>query len=230
LTKKYITTKSINGIKSDSDVQRSVQDELKWEPGVSDSSKIGVAVNKGVVTLTGFVSSYAEKWAAERAAKRVSGVNALVVELQVQLPGYVKKSDADIAKAAENALSWDVLVPADSVSVMVENGWVTLDGNVNWQYQRSAAEDAVRGLTGVTGVSNTIAVKPTVSPTNIKSQIEAALERNAILDAENINVQIDGRKVILTGTVSSWAEREEAEAAAWAAPGVTDLKDSLTIA
>jgi osmotically-inducible protein OsmY len=217
-------------MKDDSDVQRSVQDELKWEPGVSDAPKIGVAVKDGVVTLTGFVSSYAEKWAAERAAKRVSGVNALAVELQVQLPGYAKKSDADIAKAAEHALSWDVLVPASSVSVMVEHGWVTLDGDLNWQYQRSAAEDAVRGLTGVTGISNRIAVKPTVSPTDIKSKIEAALKRNAILDAESINVQTDGGKVTLTGTVSSWAERDEAEAAAWAAPGVTDLKDALTIA
>ena len=217
-------------MKSDSDVQRSVQDELKWEPGVSDASKIGVAVKDGVVTLTGFVSSYAEKWAAERAAKRVSGVNALAVELQVQLPGYAKKSDADIAKAAEHALSWAVLVPASSVSVMVEHGWVTLDGNLNWQYQRSAAEDAVRGLTGVIGISNRIAVKPTVSPIDIKSKIEAALKRNAILDAESINVQTDGGKVTLTGTVSSWAERDEAEAAAWAAPGVTDLKDALTIA
>jgi osmotically-inducible protein OsmY len=217
-------------MKGDSDVQRSVQDELKWEPGVSDASKIGVAVKDDVVTLTGFVSSYAEKWAAERAAKRVSGVNALAVELQVQLPGYAKKSDADIAKAAEHALSWDVLVPASSVSVMVERGWVTLDGNLNWQYQRSAAEDAVRGLTGVIGISNRIAVKPTVFPTDIKSKIEAALKRNAILDAESINVQTDGGKVTLTGTVSSWAERDEAEAAAWAAPGVTDLKDALTIA
>jgi osmotically-inducible protein OsmY len=217
-------------MKSDSDVQRSVQDELKWEPGVSDASKIGVAVKDGVVTLTGFVSSYAEKWAAERAAKRVSGVNALAVELQVQLPGYAKKSDADIAKAAEHALSWDVLVPASSVSVMVERGWVTLEGNLNWRYQRSAAEDAVRGLTGVIGISNRIAVKPTVSPTDIKSKIEAALKRNAILDAESINVQTDGGKVTLTGTVSSWAERDEAEAAAWAAPGVTELKDALTIA
>jgi osmotically-inducible protein OsmY len=217
-------------MKGDSDVQRSVQDELKWEPGVSDVSKIGVAVKDGVVTLTGFVSSYAEKWAAERAAKRVSGVNALAVELEVQLPGYAKKSDADIAKAAEHALSWDVLVPASSVSVMVEHGWVTLDGNLNWQYQRSAAEDAVGGLTGVTGISNRIVVKPTVSPTDIKSKIEAALKRNAILDAESINVQTDGGKVTLTGTVSSWAERDEAEAAAWAAPGVTDLKDALTIA
>jgi osmotically-inducible protein OsmY len=217
-------------MKGDSDVQRSVQDELKWEPGVSDASKIGVAVKDGVVTLTGFVSSYAEKWAAERAAKRVSGVNALAVELQVQLPGYAKKSDADIAKAAEHALSWDVLVPASSVSVMVERGWVTLDGNLNWQYQRSAAQDAVRGLTGVIGISNRIAVKPTVSPTDIKSKIEAALKRNAILDAESINVQTDGGKVTLTGTVSSWAERDEAEAAAWAAPGVTDLKDARRIA
>ena len=217
-------------MKGDSDVQRSVQDELKWEPGVSDASKIGVAVKDGVVTLTGFVSSYAEKWAAERAAKRVSGVNAMAVELEVQLPGHAKKSDADIAKAAEHALSWDVLVPAGSVSVMVEHGWVTLDGNLNWQYQRSAAEDAVGGLTGVTGISNRIAVKPTVSPIDIKSKIEAALKRNAILDAESINVQTDGGKVTLTGTVSSWAERDEAEAAAWAAPGVTDLKDAITIA
>jgi osmotically-inducible protein OsmY len=217
-------------MKTDSDLQRSVQDELKWEPGVGDSTKIGVAVKDNVVTLTGFVSSYAEKWAAERAAKRVSCVNALAIELRVQLPDHAKKTDADIAEAAANALSWDISVPTDSVSVIVENGWVTLDGSVNWQYQRLVAEDAVGALTGVTGVFNRITMKPAITPADIKSKIEAALKRNAILDAEYINVQTDGGKVTLTGTVSSWAQREEAEAAAWAAPGVSDLTDTLRIA
>ena len=216
-------------MKNDSDVQSRVQDELNWEPGISDASKIGVTVNDGVVTLTGIVSSHFEKWAAERAAKRVFGVKALAVELEVKPFGSFKRTDTDIAKAVESALGWDVTVPNDRVKVMVENGWVTLEGNVDWQYQRSNAEDDVINLAGVTGVSNKITVKPTVAPADVKTKIEAALKRNAILDAQHIKVQADGSKVTLSGNVSSWTEREEAEDAAWAAPGVTEVKNNITI-
>ncbi|HUL10663.1 MAG TPA: BON domain-containing protein [Methylococcaceae bacterium] len=216
-------------MKNDSEVQRSVQEELKWEPGVTNASKIGVAVKDGIVTLTGTVNSHFEKWAAERAAKRVFGVNALAVELEVKLPVFAKRTDTDIAKAAENALNWDATLPNDCVKVMVENGWVTLEGNVDWQYQRSSAEDDVRYLTGIRGVSNKIVLKPTVAPGEIKSKIEAAFKRSAILDAQHIKVKADGSKVTLSGSVSSWTEREEAEDAAWAAPGVTEVKNSITI-
>lgn len=216
-------------MKYDSDVQRNVQDALSWEPGISDSSEIGVAVKDGVVTLSGEVSSYAEKWLAETAAKRVYAVNGLAVELEVNLPSSARRTDADIARAAKNVLDWDSSVPIDSVKVTVEDGWVTLEGNLDWQYQRSSAEDDVYGLTGVKGVSNEIVVKPMVEPADVKAKIEAALKRSAIVDAHRINVQANGGTVTLTGNVSSWAERDEVEDAAWAAPGVTNVKNSVTI-
>jgi osmotically-inducible protein OsmY len=216
-------------MKSDSEVQRSVQDELSWEPSIYDSSKIGVGVKDGVVTLTGTVNSYFEKSAAERAAKRVFGVKALAVELTVTPVDSLKRTDTDIAKAAEDALNWDVAVPNDRIEVTVEDGWVTLDGNVDWQYQKRGAENDVKNLSGVIGVSNNIFVKPAVTPADIKSKIEAALRRNAVLDAQNITVQANGSKVTLTGNVSSWKERDEADDAAWAAPGVTDVKNLITI-
>jgi osmotically-inducible protein OsmY len=216
-------------MKNDSEVQRNVQEELKWEPGVTNSSEIGVAVKDGVVTLTGTVDSYYEKWAAERAAKRVFGVKALASDLAVKVPGSDVRTDADIAQAAENALNWDVSLPDNPLEVTVENGWVTLEGNVDWQYQRTNAEDDVYWLTGVRGVTNEIVVKPTVAAADIKSKIEAALKRYALLDAQYIKVQADGGKVTLSGNVTSWAERDEAEDAAWAAPGVTDVVNNITI-
>ena len=214
---------------NDSDVQKGVQDELKWEPGLTHPSKIGVAVKDGVVTLTGTVDSYFEKWAAERAVKRVFGVNALAEELEVKLPNSTERTDAEIARAAENALQWTVSVSAGRVKVMVERGWLTLQGKVDSEYQRSSAELAVRGLIGVKGISNEIDVTPTVTPMEVKTKIDAAFQRSAMLDARSINAQVDHGTVTLTGTVRSWAEREEAEHVAWAAPGVSKVKNLIRL-
>jgi osmotically-inducible protein OsmY len=214
-------------MKNDVDLQRDVFDELKWEPAVH-STHIGVIVKDGVVTLEGTVDSYPEKWAAERAVKRVAGVKALE-ELEVRIPGSGKQTDADVAEAAENALKWDVLVPSDRIKVTVEKGFLTLEGQIDWEFQRSAAKKAVLNLEGVTGVANEITVKPKVAPTDIKAKIEAALKRNAILDAQRIQVDADGGKVTLRGCVNSWTERDEAEGAAWSAPGVSEVKDLITV-
>ena len=202
--------------------------ELKWEPSVN-ATQIGVEVKDGIVTLAGHVGSFSEKWSAERAAQRVAGVKALTIEIEVALEGASKRSDADIARSAENVLQWMTYLTKDRVKVMVENGWITLSGDVDWGFQRQAAAAAVRYLMGVRGVSDQIAIKSHVSPNVVKSDIEAALKRRAHAQAHNISVAVNGTEVTLSGTTHSWAERELASNSAWGSPGVRNVVDNITI-
>jgi osmotically-inducible protein OsmY len=215
--------------RTDAQIQTDVLAELKWEPRVQPN-EIGVAVKNGVVTLTGVVNSYSKRWAAEEAAHRVRGVKAVANDIEVRLSTDNQKTDADIAAAAVRALQWDAFVPVDKLDVTVSNGWVTMKGEIEWQYQKQDAERVVRRLTGVTGVTNLITVKPRVAPSELKQKIEQALVRSVQTDAKRINVEVDGDSVILTGTVKSWAEREEAEREAWAAPGVASVDNRISIA
>ncbi|NNF56816.1 MAG: BON domain-containing protein [Rhodothermaceae bacterium] len=215
-------------MKSDAMIKLDVTDELDWEPSV-DATHIGVAVEEGVVTLSGTISTYAEKRAAAEAALRVQGVRALADEIEVRLPGAHVRTDTDIARAAANALTWDTLIPEEALDVKVDEGIVTLSGEVPWQYQRAQAADAVSGLTGVQRVVNLIRVKPFVSADNLKEQIEKAFERTAREDARKVEVDVLAGEVTLSGTVNSMAERQEAVRVAWAAPGVTDVHDHLVV-
>jgi len=215
-------------MKTDTQLQQDVMAELKWEPAVH-AAQIGVEVKDGVVTLAGEVSSYAEKWNAERAAQRVNGVKALAVEMEVKLSTFGKRSDADIAESAKNILGLTSSLPGDTIKVMVEGGWLTLSGQVEWQYQRQDAASSLRYLPGVTGVSNQIAIKPSVSALVVKSDIEAALKRRAADDAKTIAVEVKGSDVTLTGSVHSWAERELATRSAWGTAGVRHVVDKMNI-
>ena len=216
-------------MKTDSQLQQDVSAELKWEPSI-DASAIGVEVKDGVVTLAGHVGNYAQKWDAERAAQRVPGVRALAVEMDVRLFGLGKRADGDIARAAENVLSWMSVLPKDSVKLIVEGGWITLGGVVEWQYQKEAATAAVRSLMGVTGVSDNIAIAPKASLSSIETDIEAALKRRAAFDAPKVAVKVNGHEVTLSGTVGTWAERDLAFNCAWGAPGVRKVVDDITVA
>ena len=205
-----------------------VEDELEWEPRI-DAADIGVAVEDGVVTLMGHVSSFAEKLAAEDAAKRVKGVRAIAQEIEVRLSGRPKTDDDEIARKAADVLDWDVSVPDGKVQVRVQNGWVTLSGEVDWNYQRDAAKWRVASLPGVRGVSNSIMVTKRATPNDIKDRIEKALVRHAETEAKGIRVSVVDGKGTLDGSIDAWHDREVAEQAAWAAPGVTMVEDRLRL-
>ncbi len=215
-------------MKSDKDLQHDVMEDLRWDPSI-DASKIGVAASDGVVTLTGAVPSYFQKQAAERISKRVVGVRAVANDIEVQLPSAVEKSDAGIAITALNALTWSSSVPDETIKVSVSKGWVTLEGKVEWNYQREAAEKAVEELIGVKGVTNRICVSPHIKSREVKHEIKAALHRYAELESRNIEVEATDSTVTLRGSVRSWAERKEAENAAWMAPGVTQVKNEIVV-
>jgi osmotically-inducible protein OsmY len=214
-------------MKTDALLQQDVVAELQWEPGVH-AARIGVEVRDGVVTLAGEVDTYAEKVLAEHAALRVAGVRALAVEMKVSITPFGKQSDHDIARSAGNILGWISFVPKDAVKVLVEDGWLTLSGEVDWQYQRQDAAASVRNLPGVTGVSNQIAIKPSLAKV-VRSDIEAALNRRALGDASTIVVDVSGADVTLSGKVQSWAERDLASRSAWSASGVRNVIDKMTV-
>jgi osmotically-inducible protein OsmY len=213
---------------TDKDLKQHVQSALDWEPSL-DAGDIGVSVNEGVVTLRGNVGSYVEKITAERVALRVYGVKAVANDLAVHLPSVYERTDTEIAQAAVAALQWHTMLPHDRVTVTVTKGWLGLNGTLDWQYQRDAAARAVRDLTGVKGVTNNITVTPRVKTTDVRDKIEAAFKRSAAIDARRVDVTAENGRVILSGNVHSWAERQEAERAAWAAPGVTQVDDRLIV-
>jgi osmotically-inducible protein OsmY len=217
-------------MKTDEQLQQDVMEELKWEPAV-EASTIGVEAKDGVVTLAGHVETYPQKWAAERAAQRVSGVKGVVVEIDVSLPGSSKRKDADIVQAARYALEWNASVPPGAIKILVSDGMVTLSGEVDWAFQRSAALAAVRNLMGVRELDNQIALKPhPVRVGDVKKKIQSALQRQAQLDAKAISIDVDGTSVTLGGVVDSWSERTAARNAAWSAPGVQYVIDNLSVA
>lgn len=216
-------------MKTDRQLQQDVIEELGWDPSV-DAARIGVEAKDGIVTLSGHVDSYPQRWSAERAAQRVAGVKGVAVEIAVELAGSHKRDDADLALAARNALAWNVSVPEKAIKLTVHNGWITLSGEVDWAYQRWAAVAAVRDLVGVAGVNDEIVIKAHVQPKDVKSKIEAALQRLANHEAKAISVDIDAAGgVTLSGRVESWAERNAARHAAWAAPGVKTVVDRISV-
>jgi osmotically-inducible protein OsmY len=215
-------------MKSDSEIERDVREELKWEPHL-DAADIAVAVKDGVVTLAGFTKSYTDRLEAELAAKRVAGVHAVANDIEVRLPAIDQRPDPDIARDAVVALKSELPISHDRIKIIVKDGWITLEGAVEWQYQKTTAETAVRRVKGVKGVTNVITVKPKVEPSELQRKIMEAFKRNAEVDANRITVEAHGSEVILKGTVRSWIEREEAERVAWSAPGITHVEDRIVV-
>lgn len=213
---------------NDNALQREVLDELQFEPSLN-AAEIGVAAKDGVVTLSGYVDSYMQKLTAEKATKRVRGVRGVAEEIEVRIPMSTKRTDAEIARAVVNALEWDVRVPNEKIMVKLEDAWLTLEGQVDWAYEKEAAMESVRDLTGVRGVSNLISVRPHVGTVEIKDRIREAFRRSAELDADRIRVEAADGKVTLSGSVHSLLERDEAGRVAWAAPGVAKVENNLTV-
>jgi osmotically-inducible protein OsmY len=215
-------------MRTDADIERDVKEELKWDPDL-DATDIAISVHDGVVTLAGFTKSYTDKYEAEAAAKRVAGVAGVANDIEVRLPALDDRPDPDIARDAVAAIKSQLPISSERIKVVVKNGWVTLEGQAEWQYQRNTAETAVRRIKGVKGVTNSIVLKPRAEPNEIKKKIQEAFKRNAEVDANRITVEANGSEVILKGSVRSWIEREEAERAAWAAPGVTKVEDRIVV-
>jgi osmotically-inducible protein OsmY len=215
-------------MKSDSEIERDVRDELKWDPDL-DAEDIAVSVKNGVVTLAGFTKSYTDRLEAEAAAKRVAGVLAVANDIEVRLPAIDQRPDPDIARDAVAAMKSALPISYDRIKPIVKGGWITLEGAVEWQYQKSTAEAAVRKVKGVKGVTNVITVKPKLEPSELQRKIMEAFKRNAEVDASRITVEANGSEVILKGTVRSWIEREEAERVAWSAPGITRVDDRIVV-
>jgi osmotically-inducible protein OsmY len=227
---KFYPVEDTGGVamKTDDDIKRDVEEELRWDPDI-DSTYVAVVVKDGIVALTGYIPSYAQKFQAEMDAKRVAGVLGVANDIEVRVPALDQKPDPEIARDAVNALTKQLPFSSQNLKVVVHDGWVTLEGEAEWNYQRERAEEAVRWVKGVKGVVNSIQVKPKVTPVDIKKKIEEAFKRNAEIDANQIDVETHDGEVVLKGTVHSWFEREEAERAAWSAPGVKKVEDHITI-
>ena len=217
-----------NAEKTDTQLQADVLAELKYEPSVTVTD-IGVSVKDGTVTLNGCATSYSEKQGAVHSAKRVAGVKAIADDIEVKLPFSLHRTDGEIATAAANQIEFSWTVPTKTVQVTVREGWITLEGQVEWWYQKNAAENAVRNLSGVKGISNSISIKPKLTPAKVETAIKAAFERNALVDAQRIHAETSGNKVVLRGKVPNYAEREEAERVAWAAPGVFSVDNQIRV-
>jgi osmotically-inducible protein OsmY len=215
-------------MRSDSEIERDVREELKWDPDL-DAEDVAISVKDGVVTMAGFTKSYSDRLEAERAAKRVPGVHAVANDIEVRLPSIDQRPDPDIARDAIASLKAQLPISHEKIKVVVKDGWLTLEGAVEWQYQKTTAENAVRKVKGVKGVTNVISVRPKVEPTDIQRRVQEAFKRNAEVDANRITVETHGSEVILKGNVRSWTEREEAERVAWSAPGVTYVDDRIVV-